>query len=381
MENQVRFHGQGREFFGIWIVNILLSIVTLGIYSAWATVRTNKYFYGNTELAGDRFDYHATPKQILIGRIIAMICVLIWMVASQFFPPVAVGLMVFGIVLAPWLLRNNARFDARMTSYRNVRFDFAGTLKAAYGVFLGWPALCYLLIGGALFFSFSVVVNNPVVGGLLFLLTFVLAFVVYAWVASQIAAYYLNGYRYGNREFHADVELKAYIKTYLLGGLLWVGMMAVLLLITSLAFGINSLATFQDPAALDGGMSQWQVMIFVIYGLMALAAMIVNGFIRARIRNYLFGQVTVEGEPAYPLASRMTVAGLVGLILSNVLLLIVTLGLARPWVKVRTARYLAGVTYIIGDLALLQAEGEEMAQGAAIADEVANAFDLGVGIG
>ncbi|MEJ2765736.1 YjgN family protein [Photobacterium sp. MCCC 1A19761] len=381
MENQVRFHGQGKEFFGIWIVNVLLSVVTLGIYSAWATVRTNQYFYGNTELAGDRFDYHATPKQILIGRIIAMICVLIWMVASQFFPPVAMVLMLVGFVLMPWLLRNNARFDARMTSYRNVRFNFAGTLKAAYGVFLGWPILCYLLVGGALFLSFSVVVNSPVIGGLLFLLTFVLAFVIYAWVASQIAAYYLNGYRYGNREFRAEVELKAYIKTYLLAGLLWVGMTAVLLLITSLAFGINSLATFQDPEALDGGMSQWQVMIFVIYGLMALAAMIVNGFIRARIRNYLFGQVTIEGEPAYQLASRMTVAGLVGLILSNVLLLIVTLGLARPWVKVRTARYLAGVTSVIGDLALLQAEGEEMAQGAAIADEVANAFDLGVGIG
>ncbi|UXI00940.1 YjgN family protein [Photobacterium sp. TY1-4] len=381
MENQVRFHGQGKEFFGIWIVNVLLSVVTLGIYSAWATVRTNKYFYGNTELAGDRFDYHATPKQILIGRIIAMICVLIWVVASQFFPPVAMVLMLVGVALMPWLLRNNARFDARMTSYRNVRFDFAGTLKAAYGVFLGWPILCYLLVGGALFLSFSVVVNSPVAGGVLFLLTFVLAFVIYAWVASQIAAYYLNGYRYGNREFRAEVELKAYIKTYLLAGLLWVGMTAVLLLLTSLAFGINALATFQDPAALDGGMSQWQVMIFVIYGLMALAAMIVNGFIRARIRNYLFGQVSIEGEPVYQLASRMTVAGLVGLILSNVLLLIVTLGLARPWVKVRTARYLAGVTYVIGDLALLQAEGKEMAQGAAIADEVANAFDLGVGIG
>lgn len=381
MENQVRFHGQGKAFFGIWIVNILLSIVTLGIYSAWATVRTNKYFYGNTELGGDRFDYHATPKQILIGRIIAMICVLIWMIASQFFPPVAVGLMVFGIALMPWLLRNNARFDARMTSYRNVRFDFTGPLKAAYGVFLGWPALCYLLVGGAFFFSFSVVVNNPVAGGLMFLLTFVLGFVVYAWVASQVAAYYLNGYRYGNRDFRADVELKAYLKTYLLAGLLWVGMMAVLLLITSLAFGINTMASLQNPDTIGGGPSQWQMMIFVIYGLMALAAMIVNGFIRARIRNYLFGRVSVEGEPVYQLASRMTVAGLIGLILTNFMLLIVTLGLARPWVKVRTARYLAGVTYVIGDLALLQAEGEDMAQDAAIADEVANAFDLGVGIG
>ena len=42
--NPVQFNGRGGEFFGIWIVNILLSIITLGIYSAWAKVRTKRYF-------------------------------------------------------------------------------------------------------------------------------------------------------------------------------------------------------------------------------------------------------------------------------------------------------------------------------------------------
>ena len=59
------FHGQGSEFFRIWIVNLVLTILTLGIYSAWAKVRTKRYFYGNTELAGDRFDYLASPIAIL----------------------------------------------------------------------------------------------------------------------------------------------------------------------------------------------------------------------------------------------------------------------------------------------------------------------------
>ena len=85
MENKMTFHGSGREFFGIWIVNIVLSLLTLGIYSAWAKVRTKKYFYGNTELAGDRFDYHATPKQILIGRVIAALVFVIWLLVGQFF--------------------------------------------------------------------------------------------------------------------------------------------------------------------------------------------------------------------------------------------------------------------------------------------------------
>lgn len=42
-----RFTGNGREYFRIWIVNTLLTILTLGIYSAWAKVRKKRYIYGN----------------------------------------------------------------------------------------------------------------------------------------------------------------------------------------------------------------------------------------------------------------------------------------------------------------------------------------------
>ncbi len=127
MESQVKFHGRGGEFFGIWIVNILLSIITLGIYSAWAKVRTKKYLHGNTEIAGERFEYLATPIQILIGRIVAFVCVVIWVVSSQFFPVFSGGLVILFLLVMPWLIRNNIRFDTRMTRYRNVRFDFTGS--------------------------------------------------------------------------------------------------------------------------------------------------------------------------------------------------------------------------------------------------------------
>lgn len=46
-----QFRGTAKEYFKIWIVNVLLSIVTFGIYSAWAAVRTRRYFYGNTVLS------------------------------------------------------------------------------------------------------------------------------------------------------------------------------------------------------------------------------------------------------------------------------------------------------------------------------------------
>ena len=70
----LRFTGNGAEYFGIWIVNLLLTIVTIGIYSAWAKVRRLQYFYRHTELAGSSFDFHGSPIKILIGRVIALAC-------------------------------------------------------------------------------------------------------------------------------------------------------------------------------------------------------------------------------------------------------------------------------------------------------------------
>ena len=66
--HQVEFTGNWREYFGIWIVNILLTILTLGIYSAWAKVRRKRWFYGHTFIAGSSFDYHGRPVQILERR-------------------------------------------------------------------------------------------------------------------------------------------------------------------------------------------------------------------------------------------------------------------------------------------------------------------------
>lgn len=383
MENQVRFYGRGSEFFGIWIVNLLLSIVTLGIYSAWAKVRTKKYFYGNTDLAGDRFDYHATPVQILIGRIIAAVCVVIWVVTSEISPLFSGVLFLAFALVVPLLIRNNTRFDARMTSYRNVRFDFAGTLKGAYGVFLGWPILAYGVLVLAILLITVVAGSSPLAAGVLGLLTFAGGFVIYAWIASQIASYFINGYRYGDRKFSGTVELSTYVKTYLLGGLLGAGLSLIMIILVGVLMGTSAVSLISSPDLLadQGSVGSMVGMMVMGYVGMFLIMFVVMGFIQARIRNYLFGQMKIEGEPEYGFDSRMTTGGLIALMLTNFLLIIVTLGIARPWVMVRNANYVADTTAVLGDLDQLVAEGNEVTGDSAIADEVANAFDLNIGIG
>ena len=70
---QIVFNGKAGEYFGIWIVNLLLTLITFGVYSPWAKVRRKKYFYNNTLIDNVGFDYHAKPIAILKGRAIAFV--------------------------------------------------------------------------------------------------------------------------------------------------------------------------------------------------------------------------------------------------------------------------------------------------------------------
>ena len=140
------FHGQGSEFFRIWIVNLVLTILTLGIYSAWAKVRTKRYFYGNTELASDRFDYLASPIAILKGRIIAVVFLVIYTLVSYFAATWSFILFLVLMLVMPYVVMRAIRFNAIMSSWRGVRFGFNGESFDAYKTVLLWPLFGLSLI-------------------------------------------------------------------------------------------------------------------------------------------------------------------------------------------------------------------------------------------
>jgi len=56
-ELALEFHGSAREYFRIWIVNLCLTLLTLGIFSACAKVCKKRYSYANTTIGGTPFQY------------------------------------------------------------------------------------------------------------------------------------------------------------------------------------------------------------------------------------------------------------------------------------------------------------------------------------
>ncbi|RIX46136.1 MAG: DUF898 family protein [Rhodocyclales bacterium GT-UBC] len=123
------FVGDGAAYFRIWIVNLCLSILSLGIYSAWAKVRREQYFHRNTLLDGSGFDYHGQPLAILKGRGLALALVGILSLTEKLGPAPYLAALAMLFLAAPWLIIRALSFRAANTSYRGLRFSF----NASYG--------------------------------------------------------------------------------------------------------------------------------------------------------------------------------------------------------------------------------------------------------
>lgn len=142
----IEFTGTGSEYFRIWIVNLLLILVTLGLYYPWAKTRKLKYLYSNTQIAGYALDFHGSPKQMLRGFLLMVGFFFVYSMAGQ---ASELAGAVAGLALAalwPALIRASLQFRLANTSWRGLRFQFTGTLPGIYKVF-GKPMLGMVILG------------------------------------------------------------------------------------------------------------------------------------------------------------------------------------------------------------------------------------------
>jgi uncharacterized membrane protein YjgN (DUF898 family) len=308
------FTGSASEYFGIWIVNVLLTIITLGIYSAWAKVRRNRYFYGNTVILGRAFEYHASGMQIFIGRLIVIGFFIVVNILSIIHPLFSLVTTVLILIALPWLLKRGLRFSARVTSYRNVRFDFVGS---------AWGAFVSILLGSVVAF---------------------ISFGILAPLASRwLWRYIFNNMRYGDRPFVTEPRLGALYRVWIVPALMvLLGAVISAAVFFAIAFAAG---VFSDEGPRSSGATGGLVfatfpvviVVFLLYGVAAL-------FYRAGVRNVVWSAAELDGR--HHLISDISRFRYAWIAISNVVVTVFTLGLMRPWAAVRMARYVCEHTGI-----------------------------------
>ena len=335
--NQVEnfeFRGNAKEYFGIWIVNVLLSIVTLGIYSAWAKVRTKKYFYQNTYVADRNFDYHATGKQILIGRLIVIAFFVVYSIMSALNPIIALIMILLVLAFTPYLIVRSAMFNARNSSWANVRFNFDGKVSTAAKVYLLYPILVALTL-----------------------------YTTFPFLTRAMNRFGINGHTLGKTRFHFDSKIGTFYKAFLAPFVLGIGGLVAFYLVT-----VDPVTMVPSPTKL-----------FIGY-LILLPALVIGGVIyQAIIRNHIYAHTRLGN---HEFQSSVTVLGLLGLIIGNLLIVMLSLGLLLPWAQVRFASYMAKNTQALPNGSIDDFHGEIIRDQSAIGDAYSDieGVDLGLGI-
>src|SRR5262245_60263374 len=151
----MRFGGSGSEYFRIWIVNLLLTVLTLGLYYPFAKVRRLRYFYGNTTLAGDEFDFHGNPWRMLRGFVLMAALGGAYALASRSSPWAALVALLLMAGIWPALFRASQQFRLANTSWRGLRFQFHGSTTGAYRALIPAQIALLLYLGGVAFFNDS----------------------------------------------------------------------------------------------------------------------------------------------------------------------------------------------------------------------------------
>lgn len=339
----VEFSGTAGEYFRIWIVNIALTIVTLGIYSAWATVRTTRYFYTQTSVKGSHFDFHANPKAILIGRIIAVVAVSLYLFSGQLHPiaPLAVA-AVIGLAI-PWLVVRSRIFRLRNSSYRGIRFNFNEAYADAVKAYYGGAIVTVITLGfgapTAVYWRNKFAVDNSAFGK---------------------APFQFSGTQ---GEFYAIIWKSIFL---LIGG-----GVAVTLLTAALTMLLPG-GEIEDDTAVGIALQSVLTSAFL---LMYLG---IGVYAQVRIRNYVWNK-TMLGENSF--VSTLSVRAMFWIYLSNIIAIVFSLGLLVPWAKVRVARYRAANTSVIAADDWERYVAADQQAGSALGDEIGEAFDVGSGIG
>ena len=284
------FTGKGSAYFKIWLLNIVLSVVTLGIFTAWAKVRRRRYLYGHTFLDGSSFEYLADPRKILVFRLWIVCMIAIFAVAQWFYPLYSLGLIPVLILLIPWLINHRMAFHLQQTSYRQTPFGFKGSYIGSVRAFLLWP-----LIGIAS-------------AGIL------IPFALY-----KQHVYLVTNSRYGDQSFECSATPGDYYEFL-------TKILLLLLLFAGIEYGIYSYAI--------------SLPIYQSYAAMAIPAVVLFfyfwSYMMVRHSALWLGLLVISDQKVLV---RFGVNRYWRILLFNSLLFIVTLGLYYPWALTRKLRF------------------------------------------
>lgn len=341
------FSGDGAAYFRIWIVNLLLSILTLGIYSAWGKVRSHQYLYGHTRFAGSSFGYHGKPLAILKGRALIFVVLLLLALTQKTSPGLHALLYLLLLPAFPWVVVMAMRFRLRNTSWRQMRFNFRASTMDAVGPFIVGLILTVLTLG-----------------------------IGFPYARHMQQRFMVNNAWFGNARFEMLKCAGDYYRVYFRASVLGL----LMLMLFGFIGGLYSSIIGRLFSGHLGGISLLLLGAVIYLGLL-LMWMSIGQVVRDGLANVMWNHVLLQSNGRlHRFESSMTLRGLMNLHASNALLTLLTLGLYYPFAKLRALRYRLEHLKMFPDDDLDAIRARPQSARNALGDAAADGFELDLGL-
>lgn len=327
------YDGKTRELYGIFLKNLLLSLVTLGIYRFWARTNMRRYVWSHMRFQGERFEYTGTGGELFKGFLIAfaaligsiVVAMLLSMALAHVSGSKLLGaLPIIALYLTIAILAAGAYFSAQ-------RYRLSRTV---------WRGIRGGMRGSAFRYGASVLLY-----GLLCVLTL---YQLWPWVTVRLAEQRINASSFGNESFRfkgkAGKLYGVFVLTFL--GIVFLTVAMVMLFLRPILATIG--AARMEGGGQDPAFAQHMLEMFALYAVLIVGIWLISCSYLAHVVRHIVGNTTLGAQLRF--GSGVTAKGLLGLMLGNLAIVVFTLGFGYPIALQRSLRYTAATLTVEGEI-------------------------------
>ncbi len=338
---ELEFSGSAKEYFRIWIVNLCLTLLTFGFFSAWAKVRKKRYLYSSLTLDGTPFQYLAKPITILKGRIIAAVLFLLYYLSTHVFTTMLPLVLVAGLIIAPWVIIRSIAFNARYSAYRNMTFRFDCTYEESFKVIYAWGIIPTIAVGTI--FNWWGIFWAPS-------LAYGVFTILFPWWIRNLKNFIVTRSSYGGNFGQFGATGGQFFLVYFESVLIFIGFVAIAI--------FTGIVTAFGPIG--------YLMIYAGY-------VFAYAYVQAKITNIVWNRIKLG-----PLRFRSTLHwfDMTILYLTNAIGIIASAGFLIPWAVIRTYKYRTDNTHVINTAELTEFRASETEAVQATGAEMTEIFDM-----
>lgn len=319
----LRFQGSETEYARLWAVNLLWTVLSLGLYLPWARVRSQRYLMRHTKVAGHVLDYHE-PAGKLLQRYLMGMGLLLGVTGAWAGGATLAGMLALALALAVWPLFVFLSLTHRMAhiSWAHRRLAFQAGCEDVY------RAMWRPLIGGCTVAWLCMAATIPRNPG---------DWVVWGWLVSlwllATPAVVWTWYLFRQRHLRLGPLHLLWKASRATVAMMFLRITVWAALATSFSLGVMAMVV-AGVLVMRGRLNLSVQSEALLLAILAVCAA-VQPYAQARLQNLVWNN---SGNRYLRFRSKLSIADYVVLKCKHALLLVVTLGLYWPWAVIAARR-------------------------------------------